>query len=85
MVNAVNREIAQGRQLTLDHGQPRSAGSGFMDPDNLPDDAVLPKDIAREMSITPVAIHGWINKGRMQEIGRLGGTLGAADCQATCK
>ena len=47
--------------------------SGFLDPANLPDGAVLLKDIARDLSISPQAIRQWIDRGRMQEVGRVGG------------
>lgn len=71
MVNALAKEVAQDRTPTL--GLQPKREPGFLDPDNLPEGTAMLKDVARELGITPEAIHGWINRGRMKEVGRVGG------------
>ena len=74
MVSPIRKEVAEAQHPVLvdDRGAPPDE-QDFLDPDNLPDGCVLLKDIAHDLSITPEAIHGWINRGRMQEVGRVGG------------
>ena len=72
MVNSLRKEVARDEQPTLYHSA-YGADKGFLDPDRIPEGAVLIKDIARELSISPKTIHRWIKSGRMKEIGRVGG------------
>ena len=73
MVNSLRKEVARDQQPTLLYHSAYGADKGFLDPDRIPEGAVLIKDIARELSISPKTIHRWIKSGRMKEIARVGG------------
>ena len=75
MVHSLRKEVAPDLQPTMAYASPGSENTpqGFLDPDKIPDGAVLLKDIARELSISPKTIHQWIKSGRMEGIGRVGG------------
>ena len=75
MVHSLRKELALDRQPKMAYAYPGSekTSQGFLDPENLPEGAVLLKDIARQLSISPKTIHHWIRSGRMEEIGRVGG------------
>ena len=83
MVSTIDSDIHRPRQKSFDELPPPPVadqadedGPAYLDPDNLPPDVGLVRDLAVKHEITTMAIHAWIRRGRMAEVGRVRGKAG---------